>query len=467
MIRRRHAQLTLAEVVLFGSVVEPRKLMHPLLERIDDLLADDQVVDQILEVLRRRWPQSSRRGRPGTPAEVVLRLLVLKHLKSWSYEQLEWEVTGNLVYRHFCRINAERVPDSKTMVRLGKLVDGTALQAVFDHIVTKAIERRVTRGRRMRIDTTVVEAAIRYPTDSGLCEDVVRVVRRSLDRLSRAGVKLRFKLRRVGVSVSRRIREIGQALRLRGDRAKEAIKKPYRGLLRVTGRLVRQGEEAVKAARRRAKRLGSRATALLLTTLATLTNLLPRARQVLRQSRARVLRGMTRSAAKLISLFEPDAQILRRGKVHKPTEFGRLVKVQESEGGIVTDLHIVDGKADAPLLVPSVERHKQIFGRAPTLAATDRGFYSGDGERRLVELGVRYPAIPKPGYRSSSRIQHERQRWFRRGRAWRAGGEARISRLKHRFGMARSTYRGLSGMLRTVLWAGIANNLIAIAVRGR
>ena len=139
-----------------------------------------------------------------------------------------------------------------------------------------------------------------------------------------------------------------------------------------------------------------------------------------------------------------------------------MVKVAETEGGIVSDIGIDSNKADAPLLAPTVERHKKIFGRAPRMVATDRAFHSARGEQRLEELGVRHRVIPKPGYRSPARLEYERQRWFRRGRAWRAGGEARIGHLKHSFGMERSVYRGQRGLERTILWAGMANNLVAI-----
>jgi IS5 family transposase len=466
MTRRTQGQLSLSQVVLFGMVV-PRieDLMDPVLRHVDAALDDDALVDQVVAVLRARRPQSARRGRSSTPAEVVLRMLVLKHLKRWSYAELEREVTGSLVYRRFCRIDAGKVPDEKTMVRLGQLLDGASLRALFDRIVALSVEDGVTQGQKMREDTTVVEAPIRYPTDSGLCEDVVRVLRRATQRLIDAGVKLSFRARHVGRSVSRRLREIAQALRLRGDAAKEALKKPYRRLLRVTGRVVRQARRAAEEARAQKEALPEAARRAVERLLAQLETMVPRARQVVRQTRARILRGVTDSAGKLLSLFEPYAQILRRGKLHKPTEFGMLVKVQEAEGGVVTDVGLVPEKADAPLLVPSVERHIAVFGRAPRLVATDRGFYSTDGERRLGELGVKRVVLPKPGHRTQARIDHERQRWFRRGRAWRAGGEARIARLKHRFGMARSRYRGQRGMERTVFWAAIANNLVAIGVR--
>jgi IS5 family transposase len=461
--RRRSGQLTLDDVLVFGSgMPRPDELMDPQLRRIDTILDDDQLVDHVVEILRRRWPRSARHGRGSTPAEVVLRMLVLKHLRKWSYEQLEWEVAGNLVYRHFCRIELGKVPDSKTMVRYGQLLDEEALRPIFERIVQRAAAERVTRGRRMRVDTTVVEAPIHYPTDSDLCADVVRVVGRELERIEEAGAKLPFPRADVRRSVGRRLREIAQALRRRGEAAKEAIKRPYRRLLRVTARLVRQAQRAAVSLRRRLPKMRNERRRRVEQSLAKLERVLPQAQKVVRQTRARILRGVTNSDGKIISIFESYAQIIRRGKLHRPTEFGVLVKVQEAENGIVTDIGVVSTKHDSQLLVPSVERHIAIFARAPHLAATDRGFFSLDGERRISELGVKRPAIPHCGYRSKQRIAHERQRWFRRGRAWRAGGEARISRLKHVFGMARSRYRGEAGMRRTVYWAAISNNLVAI-----
>lgn len=166
-----------------------------------------------------------------------------------------------------------------------------------------------------------------------------------------------------------------------------------------------------------------------------------------------------------MSIFEPDARILRRGKLRKPTEFGSMALVREVEGGIVAGADVVTAH-DTELLAPSVDQHVEQFDRSPHLVAVDRGFYSQRGERTIRDdYGVTQPVTPKPGYRSAERIDHERQRWFRRGRAWRSGGEARIGRLKNTFGMARSRYRGPGGPQRTAHWAAIANNLAAIAAR--
>lgn len=468
MTRRREAQLTVAEIVLFGLVVpRPEDLMDEVLRDADRVLEDEALVDEVLEVLRRRFPQSARKGRHGTPAEVVLRLLVLKHLRQWSYEQLVREVAGSIVYRRFCRIEAGKVPDDTTLIKLGKVLDGPALRRIFDRIVQIGVERGTSRGRRMRVDTTVTEAPIRFPMDSRLCEDVIRVLSRTLKRVADAGVKLSVRLRDVRRSMSHRLREIAEASRMRRDERNEARKKAYRGLLRLTGRLTRHAARVIGDIRDQLTDLTPAAQHKAAQQRAYLETMLPRARQVVRQTRARILRDVTDFPGKIVSVFEPTARIIRKGKAHRPTEFGSLVKVQEADGGFVTDIGVVDGTADQPLLVPSVKRHIEVFGRPPEVVATDRGFYSDEGEREIKKLGVRNAAVPKPGHRSAERKVHERRRCFRRARAWRAGGEGRISFLKRSFGMARSRYRGPGGIERTALWAGVAHNLVVVARRSR
>ena len=314
MVRRRHAQLELAQVILFGLVLpEPEMLMEPWLPEVDKMLEDEEIVEAVMTTMRRRWRQSARRGRAGTPAEVVLRMLALKHLRDWSYDELEREVTGSLVYRRFCRIDAGKVPDAKTMVRLGQVVDGATLRCLLHRLVTVAASVGVTKGKKMRVDTTVVEAPIHHPTDSGLCEDVIRVLSRAMRRLAHAGVELGFKLRNVRRSVSHRMREIAQGLRRRGERAKRAIRKPYRRLLRITGRLVRQAELAAEQAQQQLGKMRGHRRRRVDKLASTIASAAAHGRQVMRQTRARVLGAQTRTPGKIVSIFEPWAQIIRKG----------------------------------------------------------------------------------------------------------------------------------------------------------
>src|SRR5438445_8169274 len=191
MVRRAYRQRSLVEVLL----PDGDKLWDSTLRRIDPLLDDDVLVDRVAEALAQRHPQSQPRGRLGTPATVVLRMLVLKHLSDWSFEECEREVRGSLVYRAFCRIDGERVPDAKTLIRLAQLLDEPVLKDVLARLVALAREHRVVRGRRLRVDTTVVETNIHYPTDATLLADGVRVLTRTLRRL---GEQVRKRTRTVG-----------------------------------------------------------------------------------------------------------------------------------------------------------------------------------------------------------------------------------------------------------------------------
>jgi len=176
MVRRAYTQRSLIEVLLPDS----DKLWDLTLRQMDALLDDEALVDRIAEALARRHPQSRRRGRLGTPAAVVLRMLVLKHLHDWSFDECEREVRGSLVHRAFCRIDGERVPDAKTLIRLAHLLDEPVLKDVVARLVALGRERHVIRGRRLRLDTTVVETNIHYPTDATLLADGVRVLTRAL-----------------------------------------------------------------------------------------------------------------------------------------------------------------------------------------------------------------------------------------------------------------------------------------------
>jgi IS5 family transposase len=458
MLRRRNRQRGLWEVLQFGDL-DPIKQMDPRLRRIDEVLDDEELVESVFAAMRARFEHSTTRGRRGTPVEVALRMLVLKHLKDWSYEQLEWEVKGNLVYRYFCRIDAGKVPDAKTMVRLGQLLDGDGLRAVFERIVMLGVKARVTRGRRMRIDTTVVETPVRFPNDARLCEDVTRGICREIERLRSSGVTAPAGFRNVRRSVRRRVREITQVARrpISRDAKRRAMQRPYGRLLAIARRTIRQAQEAVTRAGRKRNPLSGRARR----GVRTLEQLVALGKCVVKQTKERVFKGNSKSSDKIVSVFEPHTRILRRGKAGRPTEFGQVVKVQEAEGGLITDVGVVE-TTDHALLVPAVDRHAEVFGRVPRVVATDRGFFKSENVQRIEAMGVVCAAVPKPGYRSPSWLKRERQRSFRRARAWRAGGEARIARLKNTFGMRRTRYKGDSGVARSAHWGAIANNLMAI-----
>ncbi len=185
--------------------------------------------------------------------------------------------------------------------------------------------------------------------------------------------------------------------------------------------------------------------------------------QVIHQTKARVFGGNTRAENKLVSIFEPDTEIIRKGKASKPTEFGKMVKIQEAENQIITAYEIYDQRPlDRDLLIPAVEAHEERLDRVPDLVAGDAGFYSAQGEAKVQEMGVKRVSIPNHSTKSAERRRHQKQRWFRKGQKWRTGCEGRISILKRRHGLNRCRYKGTAGMKRWVGLGVISDNLINI-----
>jgi transposase, IS5 family len=194
-----------------------------------------------------------------------------------------------------------------------------------------------------------------------------------------------------------------------------------------------------------------------------LETMLPLVGQVIRQARARVLGGDVHVLGKLVSVFEPSTEVIRKGKASKPTEFGKMVKIQEAENQIITHYEVFAKRPnDRDLLVPAVQKHEEQIGRVPQLVAGDAGFYSAGNETELNEMGVKQISVPNRSTKSPERRRHQKRRSFRRGQKWRTGVEGRISVLKRRHGLNRCRYRGDAGMQRWVGLGVIADNLINI-----
>lgn len=455
MTRRKQSQKTLWEGVVAEDV---RSLWEPWMVEADKLLEDEELIELVYEAQGERHEQSRTRGRAQTPAELVLRLLLLKHVRNWSYEVLEREVRANLAYRDFSRVGLGKVPDAKTLARIGQALGGEVVAELHRRLVGLAREKGVIQGRKMRVDTTVVETNIHYPTDSSLLLDGARVLTRNMKRIEKQAGKLKRRVRDRMRSVSRKARAIALAARQKGAVGEEKRKQHYRELLRLSRQILNDARrviEEVEADRRRRSRLQPLTVALAETT--------ERVRQVVRQTKARIFQGITQWPGKIASLFEPHTEIIRKGKASKPTEFGKLVQIQEAENQIITYYEVFEKRpSDRELLAPSVDAHQRVLGRVPRLVAADAGFYSREQERAVREKGVSRVAVPNRATRSAERKQWERSRWFRKAQAWRTGCEGRISVIKRRHGLSRCRYRGLEGIKRWVGLGVMADNLINI-----
>jgi len=458
MVQRRQRERSLFEVLL----PDGHKLWPDWLRRIDTLLEDEAVIEVVAQALEARWPQSRRRGRPGTPAEVVIRMLILKHLFDWSYDDLEREVRANLVYRAFTRIDAGEVPDAKTILKIARALGPEVIEQLHRQVIKVAQRAGVTHGRRFRIDTTVVETNVHYPTDSTLLQDGVRVLTRTMQRASTAlgdpPARIRNRLR----SVTRTVLTI--AYQARSPKTRTALVQSYRKLMATTRAVVRDATMMVRRLGHRARTASPHLQPILQRAQGQLQQMRPLVQRVLAQTRARVMGGDIHVPDKVLSVFEPHTETIRKGKIAKPNEFGKLVTIQESEHQIITAYEVHTNRpADVTLWTPALDRHQTIFGRAPDIAAGDRGFSSARNEQAALDRGVRRVILPRRGPKSPARRAYERQRWFRRGQRWRVGCEGRISVLKRRHGLRRCRYHGGDGMARWVGLGVIADNLINTA----
>ena len=458
MVQRRQRERSLFEVLL----PDGHKLWPEWLRTIDTLLEDEAVIEVVAQALETRWPQSRRRGRTGTPAEVVMRMLILKHLFDWSYDDLEREVRANLVYRMFTRIDAGEVPDAKTILKIARALGPEVIEQLHRQVVEVAKRAGVTHGRRFRIDTTVVETNVHYPTDSTLLHDGVRVLTRTMQRASAALGDPRGRVRNRLRSVTRDVLTV--AYQARSPKTRPALVQTYRKLMTTTRAVVRDVDTMVRRIGQRLRTASRQAPPALHRAQQRLQQMRPLVQRVLAQTRARVLGGDTHVPDKVLSVFESHTEAIRKGKLAKPTEFGKLVTIQESEHQIITAYEVHTKRpADVTLWTAALDRHQTIFGRAPDLAAGDRGFSSAANERAATTRGVRRVILPRRGPKSPTRRTYEHQRWFRRGQRWRVGCEGRISVLKRRHGLRRCRYHGIDGMHRWVGFGVIADNLMNIA----
>jgi len=305
----------------------------------------------------------------------------------------------------------------------------------------------------------VVETNIHNPTDSSLLGDGARVLTRTMKRIQGALGGGKRRVRNRMRSVKKKVLAIALASRQKGPAGEEQRRQEYRKLLRVTRQIVYQAERV----KQEVEALPRRPRAALKPLQEKLQMMTERVQQVVRQTKARVMEGVTQSKEKIVSVFEPHTEIIRKGKANKPTEFGKLIKLQEAEHQIITHYEVYAARpSDAEVLVGAVQEQEARLGRTPELVAAEAAFYTRENEGAVQALGVKRVSIPNRRTRREERRRHQKRRWFRQGQKWRTGCEGRISVLQRRHGLNRCRYRGFAGMQRWVGLGVIADNVINI-----
>ncbi len=435
---------------LWESVLPPGLFeMSEELAKIDKILSDERFFAPFVEKFH------TRVGRPTTPVATYLRMMWLKRRYRLSYETLVKEVSDSFMWRRFCHLSLEdRVPDDKTLIKLTTKYGKETLEELNDALVLKLKEAKVIRGRKFRTDTTVTEANIHYPTDSGLLADGIRVITRTVAKLrkAKAGIGSGF------VNHTRKVKKVCLGL---CKLLKARISKDNARLVEAEEQLIEIAKKVIASGRRvRAQidmfkekpiwvdRLGQQLGGWLGVT-----------EKIVEQTE-QVLKGRLSLPHRVVSIFDTGARPIRRGKARVDTEFGRKVLIGETDHGIITTHKVFqENPADATLLKTAVRGHRRLFRKRLKAVAADRGFYSQANEEWLKKGSVKQVSIPVRGKVTEQRRLEQKQPWFRRLQHFRAGSEGRISLLKRVFGLDRSLMRGDQG---AEVWVGqgvFAHNL--------
>lgn len=457
-----------ASLFYFAFAKEVSAIKDVTLDELDSLLMDSDLLALTTEKLGGRRLRSKDFGRPGIAPDRLLRCIVLKHLKSWSFRQLEYELRHSLLYRRFTRFFEDPIPDFTSFSRTFALFGPEGTQQIHQRVVCKAREQKLAPGRKLRIDTTAVETNIHYPTDSTLLADSLRVMTRCLKRVASECAGQSLKVVDHARAAKYRLLEICRSAKSFTEASRARFKESYAKLLALSSKVRRQAGAVLDQLDAGQLRVKAGNLIPVLQAQTQLRHFLPLVDQVIAQTQARIFEGQTHYEGKILSLFEEHSAIIRKGKPDKPTEFGRLVRLDEVENGVISGYSIAVGNpADQQQWMPALKHHQEIFGRLPRVAAADRGFWSSENEKAALDLGIPQVVLPATGRLSVKRAEHQKQRWFKDGQGWRAGIEPRISTLKHQFGMKRAYYKGDAGFHRYVGWCIIVQDLVAIARSGR
>jgi transposase, IS5 family len=408
-------------------------------------------------------------GRPSTPVECYLRLMFLKFRHRLGYESLCAEVSDSISWRRFCRIPLDgSVPHPTTLMKLTTRCGEGAVAGLNEALWAKASAARLLRTARVRADTTVISANVAYPTDSGLLAKAVGKLVRTARRVQAAGGAPGTVMTDRRRAAARRVREIAAKLRSRSKLGREETTAAIR---RVTGELadlaLKTAAQAAAVLRngRRAvpKALSGRMRGRLRRALGELAVTIERTGVIVAQAQTRLGGQIPDGATRLVSLHDPGARPIRKGRIDRPVEFGYKAQVTDNDDGVILDYTVEFGAApDGPQLAPAIERIARRAGRVPRAVTADRGYGRAAYERDLHELGVRTVAVPRQGKVSAARKKIEHSRGFHRLVKWRTGSEGRISYLKRGYGWDRTRLDSRHG---AAIWCGhgvFAHNLTKI-----
>jgi IS5 family transposase len=458
MSRTLDPQFSFADLELIRQGVHLDPVLQGVAEFLDQHSA---LVDQVRLDLQRGLKNPGT-GRNGITPSQILRSLTLMRIKNWDYRELRERINDGYTLRGFTQFDSHRVPKHDAFNRAFNRITPATLEDINQKVIQAAVQLGLEDGKNLRVDTTVVETNIHYPTDATLLWDSVRTLTRLVDDLQERlpnGVQGFTNRTRSARRRMQQIQRMTSAQRLQQQEVK------YRELLRITGQVVQNARQVVE----QTEGIGGMdvvAGLVIDGVRQQITSFCGLADRVIDQTRRRVIDGeQVPAGEKLYSIFEDHTDLIKRGKAQKPVEFGHKVFLAESAQGLITDYRVLEGNpADSDHVEASLERHQQLFQHPPECYAADRGFYSADNVQRCQQADVDQVCIPQRGGKKTAEQEAlERSPAFKKAQRFRVGIEGRISVLFRGRGMKRCLAKGRERFEMLVGAAVLANNLMRIA----
>ncbi len=458
MTRFTSCQFSFADLEFLDQGVR----LEPMLQTISDFIdGHGHLIDKVRRDLNRGL-KNPHTGRSGLTAQQVLRSLVLQRVKNWDYRELRERINDGYTLRRFTRFYSKHIPKHDAFNRAFNRLNPVTLEVINELVIQSAVALRLENGKKLRVDTTVVETDIHYPTDSTLLWDTVRVVTRligDLDELLPQGVPGFTNRSR---SARRRMQEI---MRSASKERHRRLAPKYRKLICTTEQVIANAREVLK----KTERIHSMDVMTEIAIQAIrkqIDHYCSLGDRVVNQARRRVInKEQVPNEEKIFSIFETHTDLIKRGKILKPVEFGHKVYIAESARGLITQYQVLDGNpTDDTQVESSLKRHRETFGDVPKIYSADRGFFSKGNIEHCTKAGVELVCIPqRGGTKTTEQASYEKSPSFKDGQRFRAGIEGRISVLFRGRGMKRCLAEGRERFELLVGAAVLANNLMVIA----
>ena len=404
------------------------------LKKADELLSSPQLLKPFEEIF------DESLGRPGTPVGIYLRMMYLKFRWGLSYEEVEREVRERLPWRYFCHLSLmDAIPDATTLIKLNQRFGEGRIQGLNKDVIKQLLKTRSIKPRRIRIDSTTLEAHISYPNDVGVIHQTVKTLTRTAASL--------------GQKITSHVRATKKALFRWSQSAKANPKERKQKGRKILNKVTKLARHTVEQSRKAFQSLRGSSSEPLVKLKQRFLEQIELGQTILNQTEQK-LQGTKSIPQRIVSFHDAEARPIRKGKLNKMVEFGRTLQLVQDSSGVIVHYEVHGGNSnDSTELLSLVRQAKSSLGIKPKQLAADRGYYSTANVLKLGKAGIEKIGIPKLGRLSKAETKHQRKTWFRQLQRFRCGIEASISMLKRKFGLGRVLARGSRA---TAVWTGLA-----------